>query len=101
MMRRPNIPFIMADDLGHWSLGCEGNPDAITPHIDSLAAEGMQLRRFYCASPVCSPARQFADRADALLARGGGLDPRGQCDRRGRHRLPVFARPKRLYGLFE
>lgn len=57
MMRRPNILFIMADDLGHWTLGCEGNPDAITPHIDRLAAEGMQLRRFYCTSPVCSPAR--------------------------------------------
>lgn len=56
-MKRPNIIFIMADDLGHWSLGCEGNADAITPHIDRLAAEGMRLRRFYCASPVCSPAR--------------------------------------------
>ena len=56
-MKQPNILFIMADDLGHWSLGCEGNADAITPHIDRLATEGMRLRRFYCASPVCSPAR--------------------------------------------
>lgn len=56
-MNRPNIVFILADDLGHWTLGCEGNQDAITPHIDRLAQEGMQLRRFYCASPVCSPAR--------------------------------------------
>lgn len=56
-MRRPNFVFILADDLGHWTLGCEGNQDAITPHIDRLAMEGMQLRRFYCSSPVCSPAR--------------------------------------------
>ena len=56
-MKRPNILFIMADDLGHWSLGCAGNADAITPNIDRLAAEGMRLERFYCASPVCSPAR--------------------------------------------
>ncbi|NLX82198.1 MAG: sulfatase-like hydrolase/transferase [Clostridiales bacterium] len=56
-MKQANILFIMADDLGHWSLGCAGNQDAITPHIDRLAAEGMQLKRFYAASPVCSPAR--------------------------------------------
>ena len=56
-MGRPNFVFILADDLGHWTLGCEGNQDAITPHIDRLAMEGMQLRRFYCSSPVCSPAR--------------------------------------------
>lgn len=56
-MKRPNIVFIIADDLGHWTLGCEGNRDAVTPNIDRLAREGMQLQRFYCASPVCSPAR--------------------------------------------
>lgn len=56
-MKQPNLVFIIADDLGHWTLGCEGNRDAVTPNIDRLAGEGMQLRRFYCASPVCSPAR--------------------------------------------
>ena len=56
-MKQPNIVLIIADDLGHWTLGCEGNADAVTPHIDRLAREGMQLRRFYCSSPVCSPAR--------------------------------------------
>lgn len=56
-MKHPNIVMIIADDLGHWTLGCEGNQDAVTPNIDRLAKEGMQLRRFYCASPVCSPAR--------------------------------------------
>ncbi len=56
-MKRPNMVFIIADDLGHWTLGCEGNRDAVTPNIDRLAREGMQLKCFYCASPVCSPAR--------------------------------------------
>lgn len=57
MSTRPNILFIIADDLGHWTLGYEGNADAKTPNIDRLAKEGIQLRRFYCTSPVCSPAR--------------------------------------------
>ncbi|MDD4681389.1 MAG: sulfatase-like hydrolase/transferase [Clostridia bacterium] len=52
-----NIVFIMSDDQGYWSLGCEGNHDAITPNIDAMAAKGVSLSRFFCTSPVCSPAR--------------------------------------------
>lgn len=54
---RPNIVFILADDLGPWALGCAGNPEIHTPNIDRLAAEGTRFDEFYCASPVCSPAR--------------------------------------------
>ena len=56
-MHRPNVVFIISDDQGYWSLGCAGNKEIITPHIDRLAAEGTRFDNFFCASPVCSPAR--------------------------------------------
>lgn len=54
---RPNIVFVLADDQGAWALGCAGNPEIRTPHLDGLAARGMRFDNFFCASPVCSPAR--------------------------------------------
>ncbi|SDG07971.1 sulfatase-like hydrolase/transferase [Marvinbryantia formatexigens] len=57
MERRPNIVFIISDDQGYWSLGCSGNREILTPNIDRLAACGMRFENFFCASPVCSPAR--------------------------------------------
>ena len=57
MKKKPNIVFIISDDQGFWSLGCSGNQEIITPNIDRLAAEGMRFENFFCASPVCSPAR--------------------------------------------
>lgn len=54
---RPNVLFILSDDQGYWALGCAGNPEIRTPHLDALAAGGTRFTRFYCASPVCSPAR--------------------------------------------
>lgn len=54
---RPNILFIMADDLGFADLSCYGRRDYQTPHIDRLAAEGVQLSQAYANSPVCSPTR--------------------------------------------
>ena len=56
-MKKPNIIFILADDLGEWGLGCYGNDEIITPNIDRLAAEGVRFENFFCTSPVCSPAR--------------------------------------------
>lgn len=55
--RRPNLIVVLADDLGAWALGCEGNQEVITPHLDRLAREGIRFTNFFCASPVCSPAR--------------------------------------------
>src|SRR5690554_497478 len=55
--KRPNIIFILTDDQGEWALGCSGNDEIITPHIDQLASEGMRFDHFFCTSPVCSPAR--------------------------------------------
>jgi len=56
-MGRPNIVFILADDHGAWATGCYGNTEVKTPTLDRLAKEGIKYNNFYCASPVCSPAR--------------------------------------------
>ncbi len=57
MKNQPNIIVIMSDDQGEWALGCTGNKEIITPHIDNLAENGVMMNNFFCASPVCSPAR--------------------------------------------
>ena len=54
---RPNIVFIMADDLGYGDLGCYGARDIKTPHIDRLAAEGTRFTSFYVAQAVCTASR--------------------------------------------
>jgi len=55
--RKPNIIFIMADDLGYGELGCYGQQKIETPNIDALAANGMRFTQFYSGAPVCAPAR--------------------------------------------
>ncbi len=54
---RPNIIFIMADDLGYGDLGCFGQKTIRTPHLDRMAAEGMRLTSFYAGNTVCRPSR--------------------------------------------
>ncbi len=56
-VEKPNIVFIMADDLGHGHLGCYGQIEIATPNIDRLAAEGMLLSYAYAGSAVCAPCR--------------------------------------------
>jgi arylsulfatase A-like enzyme len=53
----PNIVFVLTDDQGPWALGCAGNHELQTPNLDRIAAGGMRFDNFFCASPVCSPAR--------------------------------------------
>jgi arylsulfatase A-like enzyme len=55
--RRPNILFILADDLGYGDLSCYGRPDYQTPNLDRLAREGVRFVNSYSASPVCTPTR--------------------------------------------
>lgn len=55
--RLPNIVVILSDDQGCWALGCAGNPEIRTPNLDALARRGVRFENFFCASPVCSPAR--------------------------------------------
>jgi choline-sulfatase len=54
---RPNVLFIMADDLAAWMLGCYGNREIKTPHIDSLAATGMRFVNHFVCTPICSASR--------------------------------------------
>jgi arylsulfatase A-like enzyme len=54
---RPNILFILADDLGWGDLSCYGRPDYQTPNIDLLAQQGMRFTNAYSAAPVCTPTR--------------------------------------------
>ena len=53
---KPNILFILADDLGFAELGCNGSDRYQTPHIDALAKAGVRFTRFYTA-PLCGPSR--------------------------------------------
>lgn len=53
---RPNLLFLLADDLGYEMLGAYGSPDKTTPNLDRLAASGMRFDRAY-GSPVCTPTR--------------------------------------------
>jgi arylsulfatase len=54
---KPNIIFILADDLGYNELGCYGQEIIRTPHIDQLAKSGMRFTQHYSGSPVCAPSR--------------------------------------------
>ncbi len=55
--RRPNILFILADDLGYGDVGCYGQTRIKTPNIDRLASEGVRFTQAYAGSTVCAPSR--------------------------------------------
>ncbi|MHC4623879.1 MAG: arylsulfatase [Planctomycetota bacterium] len=54
---RPNVIFIMADDLGYADLGCYGQRQIKTPNLDRMAAEGTRFTQCYAGSTVCAPSR--------------------------------------------
>ena len=53
----PNLIYIMVDDLGYGDLGCFGQKQIRTPHLDQMAREGMKLTSYYAANTVCRPSR--------------------------------------------
>ena len=57
MSRKPNVVVILADDLGYGDLGCYGNKIVPTPHIDSIARNGVRCTDGYATAAVCSPSR--------------------------------------------
>jgi arylsulfatase A-like enzyme len=54
---KPNIVFILTDDMGYGDIGCYGGQFAPTPNIDRLAKEGIRFTQYYSVSPICSPSR--------------------------------------------
>ena len=54
---RPNIVFLLADDMGYGDLACFGSPVIRSPNLDHLAGQGLKLNQCYSASPNCSPSR--------------------------------------------
>ena len=54
---RPNIVFVLADDLGYGDLGSYGSQDIATPHLDRLAQEGLRFTQFYTNGATCTPTR--------------------------------------------
>ena len=69
---RPNIIYIMADDLGYADLSCYGRKDYQTPNLDKLCAQGVKFMNAYAAAPVCTPTRVafFTGRYPARLTVG-------------------------------
>ncbi len=83
---KPNIIFIMVDDLGYGDLGCYGQKQIKTPNLDRMAVEGMRFTQFYAGSTVCAPSR-------CVLMTGthtGRAQVRGNRETRpmGQHPLP-------------
>ena len=56
-LAKPNIVILLADDLGYGELGCQGNTEIPTPHIDSIAANGVRFTNGYVTAPFCSASR--------------------------------------------
>ena len=76
---KPNIIFILADDLGYGDLGCYGQKHILTPNLDRMAEEGLKFTNFYAGSTVCAPSR-------SVLMTGqhtGRTWVRGNAGRRG------------------
>src|SRR5687767_2710638 len=84
--RRPNVVFILLDNVGQEWFGCYGSEEGCTPNIDALAKSGVRVKNCY-TPPVCGPSRTvlltgryphstgFRLHHDAALYSGGGLDP--------------------------
>jgi len=79
---KPNIVFILADDLGYRELGCFGQKLIKTPHLDHLATQGMRLTQHYCGNAVCAPSRCVLMTAKhpghAIVRSNKGTPPEGQ-----------------------
>jgi arylsulfatase A-like enzyme len=56
-IKKPNVIYIYADDLGYGELGCYGQTKIKTPNLDNLAREGIKFTQHYTGAPVCAPAR--------------------------------------------
>lgn len=77
--KKPNVVFIISDDLGAQSLGCYGNDQCQTPNINGLAEKGVWFTRAYCQYPVCGPSR--AALMSGMYAQSIGVTSNGAAER--------------------
>ena len=76
--RKPNIIFILADDLGYGDLGCFGQETLKTPRLDAMAKEGMRFTQFYAGCTVCAPSRSVlmtGKHMGRTVVRGNSTEP--------------------------
>ncbi|WDI43958.1 sulfatase [Bremerella sp. P1] len=76
---KPNVLFIISDDLGSQSLGCYGNQQCHSPSIDALASQGMKFERTFTQYPVCGPSR--ASLMSGMYAQAIGVTSNGASDK--------------------
>ncbi|RUL85638.1 sulfatase [Tautonia sociabilis] len=94
---RPNVLFLIADDLNN-SLGCYGRPMVKTPNIDRLAARGVRFDRAYCQYPLCGPSRNSM--LTGLYPNSTGIKGNGQIFRQTIPSHPSLPQAFRLEGYF-
>lgn len=87
----PDVILIMADDMTYTDLGCFGNRDVLTPHLDALAAEGMKLTRCFTPAPMCAPTR--AALYTGLFPVRNGAHPNHSRVKPGVKSLPHYLNP--------
>ncbi len=87
---KPNIVFVLADDIGYRELGCYGQEKIRTPRLDALAAAGMKFTRAYAGNAVCAPARCVLMTGHhpgrARVRDNRGMQPEGQFPLRAEDR---------------
>jgi arylsulfatase A-like enzyme len=86
---QPNIILLFADDLGYGELSCQGNPDIPTPHIDSIAKNGVRFTDGYVAGPNCSPSRAGLLTGRIPTRFGYEFNPTGPLNEQPGFGLPV------------
>ena len=86
MANRPNLLILMADQLTAAALRAYGGRTARTPHIDTLADQGVVFESFYCNSPLCAPSR-FSFLAGQLPSKIGAYDNAAELPAQ----VPTFA----------
>lgn len=82
---KPNVIFVLIDDMGYGDLSCYGGKTGQSPHIDSLAREGIRFTQYYSGAPICSPSRTalMTGQTPARWNITSFLASRGENDRRG------------------